>query len=143
MCPVCGAPAVRQPDTADIRCTNANCPAQLEKHIINFVARDAMDIRGFGEVYIQELVRQGYIGDIADIFTLAGHRDELIEKGIIGKEKNTDKLLEQIEKAKNAELRRLITGFGIANIGKAGARSLAAHFGSVDAIMAADEEQLT
>ncbi len=143
VCPVCGAPAVRQPDTADIRCTNANCPAQLEKHIINFVARDAMDIRGFGEVYIQELVRQGYIGDIADIFTLAGHRDELIEKGIIGKEKNTDKLLEQIEKAKNAELRRLITGFGIANIGKAGARSLAAHFGSVDAIMAADEEQLT
>ena len=100
VCPVCGAKTEREKDTADIKCTSPNCPAQLERHIINFVGRDAMDIKGFGTVYIEELVRLGYIKDIADIFELKDHREELIEQGIIGKEKNTDKLLETIEKAK-------------------------------------------
>ena len=66
-CPVCGAPAVREGDTADIRCTGSNCPAQLERHIVNFVGRDAMDIKGFGTVYIQDLVRLGYLKDIVDM----------------------------------------------------------------------------
>ena len=57
-CPVCGAKAQREKDTADIKCTSPNCPAQLERHIINFVGRDAMDIKGFGTVYIEELVRE-------------------------------------------------------------------------------------
>ena len=100
VCPVCGAKTEREKDTADIKCTSPNCPAQLERHMINFVGRDAMDIKGFGTVYIEELVRLGYIKDIADIFELKDHREELIEQGIIGKEKNTDKLLETIEKAK-------------------------------------------
>ena len=67
VCPVCGAKAEREKDTADIKCTSPNCPAQLERHIINFVGRDAMDIKGFGTVYIEELVHLGYIKDIADI----------------------------------------------------------------------------
>ena len=104
VCPVCGAKTEREKDTADIKCTSPNCPAQLERHIINFVGRDAMDIKGFGTVYIEELVRLGYIKDIADIFELKDHREELIEQGIIGKEKNTDKLLETIEKAKENDV---------------------------------------
>lgn len=87
VCPVCGAKTEREKDTADIRCTSPNCPAQLERHIINFVGRDAMDIKGFGTVYIEELVRLGYINNVADVFVLKTHRDELIDQGIIGKEK--------------------------------------------------------
>jgi DNA ligase (NAD+) len=142
-CPVCGAKTERLKDLADTVCTNANCPAQLEAHLINFVGRGAMDIKGFGERYIELLLKEGYIKDIADIFTLKNHRAELIEKGLVGKEKNTDKLLAAIEKAKENELDRLITGLGIANIGRAGAHALAKHFGSLDAIMQADSEELT
>ena len=86
VCPVCGAKTEREKDTADIKCTSPNCPAQLERHIINFVGRDAMDIKGFGTVYIEELVRLGYINNVADVFVLKTHRDELIDQGIIGKE---------------------------------------------------------
>ena len=123
-CPVCGAKTVREKDSADIRCTSPDCPAQRERHIINFVSRDAMDIKGFGTVYIVELVKQGYIRDIADIYDLKNHREELIEKGIIGKEKNTDKLLDAIEKSKENDGSQLLTGFGIPNIGKAAAKAV-------------------
>lgn len=142
ICPVCGAKTVREKDTADIRCTSMDCPAQKERHIINFVGRDAMDIKGFGSVYVIDLVRLGYIKDIADVFVLKDHREELIEQGIIGKEKNTDKLLEAIENAKNNEAYQLMTGFGIPNIGKAAAKSLLKHFKSISAISAASVEEL-
>lgn len=141
-CPVCGHKAVREVDTADIKCTNPSCPAQLENHIINFVSRDAMDIKGMGEQNIHALIEGGYIQDIADIFTLAVHRDELIAKGVIGKEKNTDKLLAAIEKAKENEPQRLVTGLGIAGIGKAAARELMLHYGSIDALAEADVESI-
>ena len=141
-CPVCGHKAVREADTADIKCTNPSCPAQLENHIINFVSRDAMDIKGMGEQNIHALIEGGYIQDIADIFNLAVHRDELIAKGVIGKEKNTDKLLAAIEKAKENEPQRLVTGLGIAGIGKAAARELMLHYGSIDALAEADVESI-
>lgn len=141
-CPVCGHKAVREVDTADIKCTNPSCPAQLENHIINFVSRDAMDIKGMGEQNIHALIEGGYIQDIADIFNLAVHRDELIAKGVIGKEKNTDKLLAAIEKAKENEPQRLVTGLGIAGIGKAAARELMLHYGSIDALAEADVESI-
>lgn len=141
-CPVCGHKAVREVDTADIKCTNPSCPAQLENHIINFVSRDAMDIKGMGEQNIHALIEGGYIHDIADIFNLAVHRDELIAKGVIGKEKNTDKLLAAIEKAKENEPQRLVTGLGIAGIGKAAARELMLHYGYVDALAEADVESI-
>lgn len=142
ICPVCGHKAVREVDTADIKCTNPSCPAQLENHIINFVSRDAMDIKGMGEQNIHALIEGGYIQDIADIFNLAVHRDELIAKGVIGKEKNTDKLLAAIEKAKENEPQRLVTGLGIAGIGKAAARELMLHYGSIDALAEADVESI-
>lgn len=141
-CPVCGHKAVREIDTADIKCTNPSCPAQLENHIINFVSRDAMDIKGMGEQNIHALIEGGYIHNIGDIFNLAVHRDELITKGVIGKEKNTDKLLAAIEKAKENEPQRLVTGLGIAGIGKAAARELMLHYGSIDALAEADVESI-
>ena len=142
VCPVCGAKTEREKDTADIKCTSPNCPAQLERHIINFVGRDAMDIKGFGTVYIEELVRLGYIKDIADIFELKDHREELIEQGIIGKEKNTDKLLETIEKAKENDAYMLLTGFGIPNVGKAAAKTIMKCFSSILDLEDADRDAL-
>ncbi len=142
-CPVCGARTVREKDTADIKCVSPSCPAQLERHIINFVGRDAMDIKGFGTVYIEDLVRLGYLKDIADIYELKEHRDELIEQGIIGKEKNTDKLLAVIEKSKSNEAWQLLTGFGIPNVGKAAAKSILKKFPNIQALMAASLEELT
>ncbi|SHI68158.1 DNA ligase (NAD+) [Anaerovibrio lipolyticus DSM 3074] len=142
ICPACGARAIREENTSDIKCINPSCPAQLENHIINFVSRDAMNIKGIGEQNIKALIEAGYIKDIADIFVLKNHRDELIEKGIIGKEKNTDKVLAVIEESKNNEPQRLLTGFGISGIGKAAARELILHFGSIDALAKADFEAI-
>lgn len=141
VCPVCGEPAVRE-DTADIRCVNLNCPAQLERLIEHFVARGAMDIKGFGVVYVHDLIQAGYLQDVADIFTLHQHREALIEAGLIGKEKNTDKLLGVIEKAKANSPDRLLTGLGISNVGKSAAQALMNHFGSFEALMAASEEDM-
>lgn len=142
VCPVCGEKTVRDRDTADIKCTNANCPAQLERHIINFVGRDAMDIKGFGTVYIEELVRKGYISSVADIYDLKDHRKTLIEEGIIGKEKNTDKLLDAIEKSKENDAYKLLTGFGIPNVGKAAARTIMKKMQNIDTLMQASMEEL-
>lgn len=141
VCPVCGEPAVRE-DTADIKCVNLNCPAQLERLIGHFVARGAMDIKGFGAVYVHDLIQEGYLRDVADIFTLFRHRDALIEKGILGKEKNTDKLLGVIEKAKGNPPARLLTGLGISNVGRSAAQALMDHFGSFDALAEATEEEM-
>ena len=93
-------------------------------------------------MYVTELVRLGYIHDIADIYHLKEHRETLIEQGIIGKEKNTDKLLEAIEGSKNNEPFRLLTGFGIPNVGKAAAKAIMRHFGSIEALQQAGKEAL-
>lgn len=142
VCPVCGAKTEREKDTADIKCTSPNCPAQLERHIINFAGRDAMDIKGFGTVYIEELVRLGYLKDVADIYDLKDYREELIEQGIIGKEKNTDKLLDAIETSKKNDAYKLLTGLGIPNVGKAAAKAILKYFKEFDALETADMEKL-
>ncbi len=142
VCPVCGTKTVREKDTADMKCPSPSCPSQIERRIINFVSRDAMDIKGFGTVYVEELVRRGFIRDIADIFVLKEHRAQLIEEGIIGKEKNTDKLLDAIEGAKQRDACQLLTGFGIPNVGKAAAKAVMKQFGTMDALAKADIEQL-
>ncbi|MGN0348060.1 MAG: NAD-dependent DNA ligase LigA [Roseburia sp.] len=143
VCPACGAPTEREGENADIRCTSPSCPAQLERHIINFVSRDAMDMKGFGTVYIEELVRMGYIKNVADIFLLKEHREALIEQGVIGKEKNTDKLLGTIEKAKNNDAYKLLTGLGIPNVGKAAAKAIMNHFKTMENLEHATVEELT
>lgn len=142
VCPVCGAKVVREGDTADMKCTSDQCPSQLERHIINFVGRDAMDIKGFGTVYIEELVRREYIKNIADIYSLKQYREQLIEEGIIGKEKNTDKLLDAIEQSKKLDAYHLVTGLGISNVGKAAAKTLMQFFGHIEKMMEASKEEL-
>ncbi len=141
-CPSCGAPTIRDINTADTKCTNINCPAQLSQHIINFVGRNAMDIKGFGEAYIETLIQEGYLKDIADIYFLKNYREELIRKGLIGKEKNTDKLLKAIEDSKENDIDRLITGLGIKNIGRQAGAELKKHFASLHELMNAAYEEL-
>ena len=127
-CPVCGSHLIREEDTADIRCINPNCPAQVTRTIAYFVSRDAMNIMGLGDTLIDALVSEGYLKSYADIYHLRDHRDELIEKGLIGKEKNTDKLLAEIEKSKENDPVRLLTGLAIRNVGKSTAREIMKHF---------------
>ena len=141
-CPVCGHPAEREENTADIKCTNPNCPAQMENHILNFVSRNAMDIKGFGLAYVHELIEQGYVKNIADIYRLKESRDDLIACGLLGKEKNTDKLLAAIEASKENDPQQLLTGLGISGIGRAAARDMIQAFHSIDALRSASEEEL-
>ncbi|SHN63478.1 DNA ligase (NAD+) [Butyrivibrio hungatei DSM 14810] len=128
VCPICGGHLVREEDTADIRCINPTCPAQVTRTIAYFTSRDAMNIMGLGDTLVDALVSDGYLKNYADIYHLKEHRDELIEKGIIGKEKNTDKLLGEIEKSKANDPVRLLTGLAIRNVGKSTAREIMKHF---------------
>ena len=128
MCPVCGGHLVREEDTADIRCINPSCPAQVTRTIAYFASRDAMNIMGLGDTLVDALVTEGYLSNYSDIYKLKDHRAELIEKGIIGKEKNTDKLLGEIEKSKENDPVRLLTALAIRNVGKSTAREIMKHF---------------
>lgn len=142
-CPVCGEPVVREEDTADIRCVSPACPAQLTRTISYFCGRSAMDIMGLGETLVDALVRGGYLHDYADIYSLHEHRDELIERGVVGKERNTDKLLGNIEASKRNSPIQLLTGLGIRNVGQSTARELMGQYRSIDALAAAPAEELS
>ena len=126
-CPICGSHLVREADTADIRCINPTCPAQITRTIAYFTSRDAMNIMGLGDTLVEALLNDGYLSNYADIYKLRLKRDELIEKGIIGKEKNTDKLLAEIEKSKDNDPVRLLTALAIRNVGKSTAREIMKH----------------
>ncbi len=143
VCPICGETLVREEDTADIRCVNPSCPAQTVRTISYFASRDAMNIMGLGETLVEALVKNDYLENYADIYELQNVRDELVEKGIVGKEKNTDKLLGEIEKSKNNPPERLLTGLGIRNVGKTTAKSIIRHFHSFEALSQATLEELT
>ena len=143
VCPVCGHKLSREENTADYKCTNLSCKGQLAFRIINFVSRDCLDIKGFGEEYIRDLVEKGYLNNIADVFELKDMRDKLLEEKIFGLEKNTDKILAQIEAAKDAPAEKVLAGLGIPNVGKATAKELLRSFDSIDDIMGASIEDLT
>ena len=142
VCPICGQPLIREEDTADIRCVNPSCPAQLTRTISYFTSRNCMDITGLGETLVDELVKEGYLRNYADIYCLKNYREELIEKGIIGKEKNTDKVLAAIEKSKTNSPVRLLTALGIRNVGGSTARELLKHYRSIRELEACGEEEL-
>ena len=142
ICPVCKGEAKRDGDNADMKCINPSCPSKLIKNIVNYVGRDAMDIKGFGIAYIENLVEGGYITDLSDIYILKNHREELLEKKVIGLVKSTDKLLDVIEKSKSNDGTKLLTSLGITNVGKSTAKSIMKKFKSIDALMQADYEQL-
>ena len=139
-CPVCGAPVLRDPDGAAIRCTGAECPAQLLCNLIHFAARDAMDIDGIGPAVLQQLIEAKLVANPADLYDLTAEQLEKLER--MGA-KSAQNAVEAIAKSKENDLWRLIYALGIRQVGEKAAKVLAAHFGSMDALRRATEEELT
>ena len=139
-CPVCGSPVERDEDGAFVRCTGAECPAQLARNITHFVSRDAMDIDGLGSAIVQQLIDSGMVHSPADLYYLEAEKVEALDR--MGRQ-STENLLQAIEASKQNDLSRLIFAFGIRQVGAKAGKVLAATFGSLDTLMAASEEQLT
>ena len=139
-CPVCGAPTVKDEDGAFLRCTGAECPAQLSRNIAHFVSRDAMDIEGLGSSIVESLIERGLIKSPADIYYLTlEEMRSLWQKG----DTAAKKLLAAIEASKEQDVSRLIYALGIRQVGAKTGKVLASHFGSLDALAAATAEELT
>lgn len=140
-CPICGSELVRFPEEAAHYCINQDCPARVVESMIHFASRDAMDIDTLGDKKIEFFHKQGFLNTIEDIYCLKEHRQELMDlEGF--KEKSVAKLLDAIEDSKQNPLEDLIYGLGIRQVGKKAAKVLAKRFLSMDALMAADEEEL-
>jgi len=138
-CPVCGDPVVREEGEVATRCVNPACPAVVREALRHFCARRAMQIEGLGEKLIDQLVTVGLLSDVASIYALKG--SDLVELERWG-EKSVANLMAEIEKSKSNELSRLLFALGIRHVGEKAARTLAAHFGSLDALAAASREEL-
>ena len=139
-CPVCGAIVERDENGAFLRCTGAECPAQLSRNISHFVSRDAMDIEGLGSAIVDALIEKGLVRSPADIYYLT-----LEDISGLWKSGTTaaKKLLAAIEDSKSRDFGRLIYALGIRQVGAKTGKVLAAHFGTMDALMAAEQEELT
>ena len=139
-CPVCGAAVEQDEDGAFLRCTGAECPAQLSRNISHFVSRDAMDIDGLGSAIVEALIQKGLIHSPADIYYLT-----LEDVGSLWKSGTTaaKKLLAAIAASKEQDVSRLIYALGIRQVGAKTGKVLASVFGSLDALMAASVEELT
>ena len=140
LCPVCGAPVARDPDGAAIRCTGAECPAQLHRNLTHFASRDAMDIEGLGPAVMAQLIDKGLVKSPADLYFL--RREELAGLDRMG-EKSAANLVSAIDASRSRGLERLLYALGIRQVGQKAGRVLAAHFGTFDALAAAGEEELT
>ena len=139
-CPVCGAPTQKDEEGAFLRCTGAECPAQLSRNIAHFVSRDAMDIEGLGASIVDALIERGHIKSPADIYYLTlDEMKSLWQKG----DTAAKKLLTAIEASKQQDVSKLIYALGIRQVGAKTGKVLASHFGSLDALMQATEEELT
>ncbi len=138
-CPECGGHVVRVEGEADHRCVNANCPAKLRETILHFTARSVMNIEGMGEVLVNQLADSGLVKDVADIYELT--KDKLLTLERIG-DKSAENLLGEIAQSRKLPLERVIYGLGIRFVGERTAEFLAEHFGSLDALMNASQEEL-
>jgi DNA ligase (NAD+) len=138
-CPVCGGEVVREEGEAASRCINTNCPARLQQSVLHFVARGVMDIDGMGDVLVDQLVTRGMVKSVADIYELT--LEQLLELERMG-QKSAEKILRNIGASRKQPLPRVLNGLGIPFVGERTAQILADTFGSLDAIMAADEETL-
>lgn len=138
-CPVCGSDVDHPQDEAMSRCTNAACPAQVYERVRHFASRGAMDIEGLGDVMAQQLTELGLVRDIADIYKL--DEEALARVPRTGK-KSIDNLLRNIGFSKQRGLARLLYGLGIRFVGTQTAASLAGDFGTIDALVAANEKEL-
>lgn len=140
VCPVCGAPVQRDEDGVAIRCTGAECPAQLLRNLTHFASRDAMDIEGLGPAAVQQLVESGLISTAADLYSLLAEDVAKLER--MGK-KSAENLIKAIEKSKKNDLAKLIYALGIRQVGEKAAKVLSTHFRTMDALIAASVEELT
>ncbi len=140
VCPECGAPVARDEDGAHIRCTGAECPAQLLRNLAHFASRDAMDIEGLGIAVVENLVKAGLVKTPGDLYFL--HEEDVAELERMGK-KSAQNLLSAIEKSKSQDLSRLLFAFGIRQVGQKAGKILAQRFGSLDNLQAATVEELT
>ncbi len=138
-CPACGETVLREEGAADTFCVNAACPRQLVRRVEHFVSRGAMDIEGLGKKLAAQLVEANLVRDVADLFHLTAADFEGRE-GFA--EKRTENLLAAIAEAKGRSLRRLLVALGIRHVGDSVAQALAARFGSLDALAAADADNL-
>lgn len=139
-CPVCGAKVEKDEDGAFLRCTGAECPAQLSRNIAHFVSRDAMDIEGLGSAIVESLIEKELIKSPADIYYLTLEDVKTLWKS---GSKAAEKLLNSIEKSKKQDLSRLIYALGIRQVGAKTGKVLASTFGTMDTLMAASLEELT
>lgn len=139
-CPVCGATVEKDEDGAFLRCTGAECPAQLSRNIAHFVSRDAMDIEGLGSAIVEGLIEKELIKSPADIYYLSLEDIRSLWKS---GSKAAEKLLKAVEASKQQDVSRLIYALGIRQVGAKTGKVLASSFGSLDALMAASVEELT
>ena len=136
VCPSCGSPVV-QDDEAATRCTNTDCPAQLMRHMIHFVSRDAMDIDGLGPAFLEQLLNEKLVKSPADLYRLKTEDISAFERKA---EKSANNLINSIQKSKDNELYRLVYALGIRNIGLKAAKLLCEHFLTVNDLMNAKAE---
>lgn len=139
-CPECDSELIRLEGEVALRCINPKCPAQIREGLIHFVSRTAMNIDGCGEKVISQLFRENLIEDVADLYKLTF--EQLIGLERMG-EKSVTKLLDAIEASKKNSLERLLFGLGIRHVGAKAAKTLAQHYGTMEAIKEATYEQLT
>lgn len=139
VCPSCGSPVVRENGESAVRCTNTDCPAQLMRHLIHFVSRDAMDIDGLGPAVLERLVNENMVKSPVDLYRL--DYDKISAFDGMG-ELSAANLKSSIEKSKSNELYRLVFALGIRHIGQKAAKLLCLHFGTIEAIMAAESDDV-
>lgn len=139
-CPVCGAPVERDEDGAHMRCTGAECPAQLLRNLTHFASRDAMDIDGLGPAVVEGLVNAGLVKTPGDLYRLEAQSVAMLER--MGK-KSAENLIAAIERSKENDLSKLLCAFGIRQVGQKAAQTLARHFGTLQALQDATVEELT
>lgn len=138
-CPSCGAPVVHLQDEAALRCVNPECPAQSLRNLIHFASRNAMAIDGLGEAVAVQLTERGFVHTVADLYSLT--KEQLLQLDKF-KDKSAQNLLDAIEASKQNNLDKLVFGLGIRNIGDKAAAQLAEHFGAMQALAAANGEEI-
>ena len=140
VCPVCSGKVVKEKEEeVAYRCINPSCPAQLERGLLHFACREAMDIQGLGESVIEQLVTKKMVGDFADIYYLK--KEDLLKLELF-KDKKTQNLLEAVENSKKQPLSRLIYALGIRHVGEKAAYVLARKFTTLDKLIQAKKEDL-
>ena len=139
-CPVCGAPVARDPDGPAVRCTGAECPAQLHRNLTHFASRDAMDIDGVGPAVMLQLIEKDLVKNPADLYFLT--EEQLADLERMGK-KSAKNAVAAIQASRGRGLERLLFALGIRQVGQKAGKVLAAHFQTFDALAEATEEELT